>query len=385
MTEAFDRLSDAAFRARFRDWLEAEYPAAWRQSAQRPFRRLRGPDVRAWIDLLNRGGWRAPSWPTAHGGLGLSFAKQVIYHEEMERIGAARVIDLGEVQLGPTLMLHGTEAQKARYLPAILSGEHLWCQGYSEPGAGSDLASLSTSAARQGDRLILNGQKIWTTHANESTHIFVLTRTSREARRQDGITFLLMDMATPGVTVRPINNLAGEDEFCEVFFDNAEAPVDDVVGEIGQGWSIAKSLLGYERIWIGSPGLAARTLELSRALIEKTDAASEHRDRYAALAVDLHALRALYRRICGAVNEGGEPGAEVSMLKVLASELQQRASQLNLELGGEYAGLSTPATFAGLEVDLPWQFYMSRPQAIFAGSNEIQRNVLAKAVLGLPS
>lgn len=283
MPDYFEDETDEAFRMRFRSWLEANYPESWRATPARPFRRLRGGDIRTWIGMLVAGGWRAPAWPKAWGGMGLSFARQVIYHEELDRLGAARVIDLGEVQLGPTLIAHGTEAQKVRYLPAILSGEHLWCQGYSEPGAGSDLAALTTTAVQLGDRLMVSGQKIWTTHANESTHIFALVRSSREDRRQDGITFLLMEMDRPGVRVRPINNLAGEDEFCEVFFDDVEASIDDVVGELGRGWTVAKALLGHERIWIGSPGLAARALLLSRQLIDTLDAPSELRTRYADL------------------------------------------------------------------------------------------------------
>ncbi|MFK4056252.1 MULTISPECIES: acyl-CoA dehydrogenase family protein [unclassified Brevundimonas] len=385
MPDALPTTSDEAFRLRFRHWLEAHYPSAWRQDSLRPFRRLRGDQVRAWIDMLNAGGWRAPSWPQAYGGLGLTFAQQVIYAEELERIGAARVIDLGEVQLGPTLMLHGSEAQKKFYLPKILSGEHLWCQGYSEPGAGSDLASLSTTGVIDGDDILVTGQKIWTTHANESTHVFALVRTARKERRQDGITFLLIPIDTPGVTVRPINNLAGEDEFCEVFFDAARVPLSQIVGEIDQGWSVSKSLLGYERVWIGSPALAARALTLSRALLEAGDAEGELRDRYARCAVDLHDIRALYSRICRAIGEGHEPGAEVSMLKILSSELQQRASELNLDLGQGRVAVEGACEVGGVPVDLAWQYYMSRPQAIFAGTNEIQRNLLARAVLGMPS
>lgn len=387
MHERSSQISDEAFRGRFRDWLETHYPAAWRQDALRPFRRLRGDQVREWIDLLNAGGWRAPAWPEAHGGLGLSFTQQVIYAEELERIGAARVIDLGEVQLGPTLMLHGSDAQKARYLPKILSGEHLWCQGYSEPGAGSDLASLTTAGVIDGGDIVVTGQKTWTTHANESTHIFALVRTARTERRQDGITFLLMPMDTRGVTVRPINNLAGEDEFCEVFFDEARVPLTQVVGEVGQGWSVSKSLLGYERVWIGSPVLAGRALALSRALLSacEHEGEGELRDRYARCAADLHDVRALYGKICKTIGEGHEPGAEVSMLKVLSSELQQRISDLNLELGQGRAAIDGPSQVGDVTVDLAWQYYMSRPQAIFAGTNEIQRNLLARAVLGMPS
>ena len=333
--------------------------------------------------MLKGGGWRCPGWPAAHGGMGLSFGQQVIYQEELERIGAARVIDLGEVQLGPTLMLHGSEAQKATYLPSILSGEHIWCQGYSEPGAGSDLAALSTSAEIYGDDLRITGQKIWTTHANEATHMFALVRTARGERRQDGITFVLIDMAAPGVMVRPINNLAGEDEFCEVFLDDVRVPIANVVGELNAGWTVAKALLGYERVWIGNPALAGQALSLARRLLDAAAADLGLRDLYAECATDLHDLRALYAQTCEQIAQGREPGPEVSMLKILSSELLQRIAELNMELGGVTAGLEGRHSINGLEVDLGWQYFMSRPQAIFAGTNEIQRNVLAKAVLEL--
>ena len=376
-------LPDHELRASFRRWLDSTYPAGWRQNSVRPFRRLRSPDVEHWIAMLKDAGWRCPGWPAAHGGMGLSFGQQVIYQEELERIGAARVIDLGEVQLGPTLMLHGGEAQKAAYLPGILSGEHIWCQGYSEPGAGSDLAALSTSAEIDGGHLRITGQKIWTTHANEATHMFALVRTARRERRQDGITFVLIDMTAPGVTVRPINNLAGEDEFCEVFLDDVRVPIANVVGELNAGWTVAKALLGYERVWIGNPALAGQALSLARRLLDAADADLGLRDVYAECATDLHDLRALYAQTCERIAQGREPGPEVSMLKILSSELLQRIAELNMELGGVTAGLEGRHSIGGLEVDLGWQYFMSRPQAIFAGTNEIQRNVLAKAVLEL--
>lgn len=375
--------SDEEFRRSFREWLETTYPSEWKQDSVRPFRRLRSPDVERWIAMLNDAGWRCPGWPAVHGGMGLSFSQQVVYQEELERIGAARVIDLGEVQLGPTLMLYGSDAQKDAYLPGILSGAHIWCQGYSEPGAGSDLASLSTSADRDGDHLRITGQKIWTTHANESTHMFALVRTARRERKQDGISFVLMDMTSPGVTVRPINNLAGEDEFCEVFLDDVRVPLANVVGDLDAGWTVAKALLGYERVWIGNPALAGQALALSRRLIKETGADHGLSDRYGECAADLHDLRALYRQTCELISQGREPGPEVSMLKILSSELLQRIAELNMELGGVTAAQDGRQTVGDVEVDLGWQYFMSRPQAIFAGTNEIQRNVLAKSVLGL--
>ncbi len=376
-------LPDHDLRRSFRAWLESNYPSEWRQDSIRPFRRLRSPDVERWIGMLNNAGWRCPGWPAERGGMGLSFSQQVIYQEELERFGAARVIDLGEVQLGPTLMLHGNEAQQAAYLPGILSGEHVWCQGYSEPGAGSDLASLSTSAELDGDHLRVTGQKIWTTHANEASHMFALVRTARRDRKQDGITFVLIDMTSPGVTVRPINNLAGEDEFCEVFLDDVRVPLSNVVGGLDAGWTVAKSLLGYERVWIGNPALAGQALALSRCLLSATDADHGLCDRYGECAADLHDLRALYGQTCERIGQGREPGPEVSMLKILSSELLQRIAELNMELGDVTAALDGQQSVGDVEVDLGWQYFMSRPQAIFAGTNEIQRNVLAKAVLEL--
>jgi alkylation response protein AidB-like acyl-CoA dehydrogenase len=377
-------MSDDEFRAQFRAWLEANYPSSWRQDNRRPFRRLRGEDWKRWVELLDEHGWRCPAWPEEHGGLQLSFRKQVIYQEELQRARTARVIDLGEVQLGPTLMLYGSPEQKRHYLPRIRSGEDVWCQGYSEPNAGSDLASLSTTAVRDGDVFRVSGQKIWTTHADEATHMFALVRTSKTERKQQGITFLLMDMASPGVTVRPIRNIAGEEEFCEVFFDDVRTPVSNAVGPIDQGWTVAKALLGYERVWIGSPALARRALALSRDLLDVMGRDQGRLDRYARLAADLHDVTSLYRQTCDALDDDTEPGPEVSMLKILSSDLLQRITEFNVELAQEAAGC-VGGMIDGMEVDIPWQFYMARPATIFAGSTEIQKNILARAVLGLPA
>ncbi|MDB5971400.1 MAG: acyl-CoA dehydrogenase [Hydrocarboniphaga sp.] len=382
-----DRLSDEQFRERFRAWLAANYPAELKQDSHRPFRRLRGDAAVAWLRRVRQAGWRAPAWPREYGGMGLSFRKQLIYHEELEHAGVARIIDLGETQLGPTLIQCGSEAQKAHYLPRILSCEDVWCQGYSEPGAGSDLASLRTSAVREGEAFIVNGQKIWTTHATDSTHIFTLVRTGKFAKKQQGISFLLIDLATPGITVRPIVNLAGEDEFCEVFFDNVRVPAAQLVGELDQGWTVAKALLGYERIWIGSPALAGKALELARTLVEELALTNDAgvMDRLAQLAADLHDYRLLYAEICDSIADGGKPGPDVSMLKVYASELLHRLTEFNQEVAAESGGIVGDARIGGALTDLHWQFMMARPVTIFAGANEIQRDILAKTVLGLPA
>ena len=389
-TTDYNALSDADFRKLLEDWLAANYPPEWRQDLRRPFRRLRGDDVVRWMRMQQDAGFRAPAWPREYGGMGLGFAKQLVHQEVFENFGVARVLDLAETQIGPTLMVHGTQEQKAQFLPPMLRGDHTWCQGYSEPGAGSDLASLKTAAVVDGDVLRVTGQKIWTSHAQEATHMFALVRTSKHEKKQQGISFILAEMNTPGVTIRPIANLAGEEEFCEVFFDDAKVPLANVVGGLDNGWTVAKALLGHERVWIGSPGLATRALWVARTLMQKRAEAQEQidlglSDAYAAVAADLHDLRCLYRKTCRDIAGGKQPGVEVSMLKVLQSEVFQRITELNLELGGADALVDGDSVVGDSVADYGWQYFMARPGTIFAGANEIQRNVLAKSVLGLGS
>lgn len=381
----FNALSDAAFRKLLEDWLAANYPEEWRQDLRRPFRRLRGDDVVRWIRMQQDAGLRCPAWPREYGGMGLDFRKQSVHQEVFQTYGVARVIDLAEVQIGPTLMVHGSAEQKARFIPQMLAGETTWCQGYSEPGAGSDLASLKTAAVIDGDMLRVTGQKIWTSHAQEASHMFALVRTSKGERKQQGISFILLEMNSPGITIRPIANLAGEEEFCEVFFDDVKVPLANVIGGVDNGWTVAKALLGHERVWIGSPGLAGRALSLTRTLMAEREPDQGLADAYAECAADLHDLRCLYRQTCLAIADGAEPGVEVSMLKILQSELLQRITELNLELGGGDALIDGDSPVGNRVTDYGWQYFMARPGTIFAGANEIQRNVLAKAVLGLGS
>ena len=228
---------------------ENNFPGEWRY----PQRRLRWAEIGHWYLTLSKQGWVAPSWPTPYGGMGLTPEKLIIFIEEQERWGVARTPDMGITMVGPLLINHGNEAQRAYYLPKIIAGEHIWCQGYSEPNSGSDLASLRTEAVVDGDDFIVNGQKIWTTLAQDATHIFLLVRTDKSAKKQEGISFLLADMKTPGITVRPIRNIAGGEDFCEVFLENVRVPRSSIVGELNKGWTIAKALLGFERIFLGSP------------------------------------------------------------------------------------------------------------------------------------
>jgi alkylation response protein AidB-like acyl-CoA dehydrogenase len=248
-TRDYNALSDEDFRREVRGYFEAEYP----QELRFLLYRARWREMKDWWRKLDQRGWIAPNWPREWGGMALAAGKMVIYIEELERHGIARAPDQGITQVGPLIMRFGTEAQKSHFLPRTRSGEYIWCQGYSEPNAGSDLASLQTAAVLEGDHFIVNGQKIWTTLADDATHIYLLARTDKTAKKQEGISFFLVDIKTPGITLRPIRNLAGHDEFCQVFFDDVRVPRDALVGKLNDGWTVAKALLGFERLGIGSP------------------------------------------------------------------------------------------------------------------------------------
>ncbi len=384
MTDADDLegMDEATFRRTVRNWLQAHYPSELRN----PAKRLHWRDNKPAYMALSRKGWIAPGWPREHGGLGLSGARQLMMVEEFERFGAARMNDHGIVMLGPLLIRYGTAEQKARFLPRILAGEDVWCQGYSEPNAGSDLASLSTTAVLQDGQWVLNGQKTWTTLANDANWVFVLARTDRAAKKQEGISFLLVPMDAPGITVRPIVNLDMHDEFCEVFFDDVQVPADHLVGEVNQGWTMAKALLGFERVMIGSPKQSAYALDRLRQLAQHMDVWRDgaFQDAYVRLRLDLLDHTSLYETYVDRLRRGELLGADVSMLKLNQSELYQRITEAMLDIAGENAGLLHPMG-GNRELNPAGQFIQARPVTIYGGSNEIQRNILAKAVLDLPS
>ena len=276
----WNALGDEEFRALVRADIEEHYPTELRY----PPGRLTWDEQAEWIDHLLERGWIAPGWPVEHGGMGLSPLKQIIFREEHERWGATEYREHGVIQVGPVIMRFGTEAQKQTWLPPIVRAEHHWAQGYSEPEAGSDLASLRTRARRDGDDYVVDGQKTWTTLANVATHIYLLVRTDPDAKKQEGISFLLADIATPGITVRPIHDIAGRVDFCEVFLEDVRIPVSNRIGEENQGWTIAKSLLGHERLTAGSPGNAEYGLEVLARVAEARGVRADpvFRDRYAA-------------------------------------------------------------------------------------------------------
>ncbi|CAH0216132.1 acyl-CoA dehydrogenase family protein [Roseomonas sp. CECT 9278] len=374
-------LDDETFRTHVRRWIESNYPAELRN----PPKRLHWDENKPWYFKLAEKGWLCPGWPRQFGGLGLSPAKQIIFTEEIERHGCARTNDHGIVMVGPLLINHGTAEQQQEFLPKILSGEHIWCQGYSEPNAGSDLAALRTEAVLDGDTYIVNGQKIWTTLAMDANWCFLLVRTDKNAKKQEGISFLLVDMATPGITVKPIINLEYHDEFCEVFFDNVRVPARNLVGTPNRGWDMAKALLSFERIYLGSPRLSAYAFARLRQLAERMGVWEEaaFQESYGRLRMDLEDLKSLYGSFVDKLRRGETLGPDVSMLKLFQTELFQRITDTMLEIAGENAGLLEPME-GNRNLNPTGQYIQARPATIYGGSNEIQRNILSKNVLGLP-
>lgn len=378
----YNAIADEDFRREVRAFFEREYPPHLRYI----LRRARWCEMKEWWRKLYEKGWIAPNWPRDAGGMELDAGKMVIYLEEMERHGVARPPDQGITQVGPILMRFGTEEQQRHYLPRTLSGEYIWCQGYSEPNAGSDLASLETTAVLEGGHFVVNGQKIWTSLADDATHIYLLARTDRAAKKQEGISFLLVDLKGPGITIRPIRNLAGHEEFCQVFFDDVRVPRGALVGKLNAGWTVAKALLGFERLNIGSPRrpqYALTRLELV-ARAKGLFADPGFLDRYTALKLDLEDLASLYGRFVEQAKRGEPLGEEVSMLKIWAMETWQRLTELLVETGAEEGVISGVHDLAGAETDFLNPFYYARPATIYGGSSEIQRNILAKYVLRLP-
>lgn len=379
----WNSLSDQELRSIVRAEAEAHYPVELRFPSRRLFWSQQGE----WVRHLARKGWIAPGWPLHFGGMGLTPAKQVAFAEELERHGVARYQDHGVTQVGPVIMRFGTSEQQARWLPPILAAEHIWVQGYSEPNAGSDLASLRTSAKRDGDEYVIDGQKIWTSLAHDATHIYVLARTNQEAAKpQAGISFLLADLRSPGITVRPIKDIAGHEELCEVFFDSVRVPVQQRIGEENGGWRIAKSLLGHERINVGSPKQPGYALQMLVSVARARRLLDDpvFRDRLAELQLDVAHLGDAYARYTEALDSGREIGPDVSMLKIWATETVAAIAELTIEAAGEAGGLAGEVNLNGAEIDVLGAFYKARPAMIYAGSNEIQRNIIASAVLALP-
>jgi alkylation response protein AidB-like acyl-CoA dehydrogenase len=378
---------DEAFRGQIRDWLAANLtgPFAALRGAGGPGREHEAHAERlAWNRHLAAAGWSCPSWPAEHGGRGLTLAQQVTFHEEYARSGApARVGYMGEELLGPTLIELGTPQQQRRFLPAIRAVEELWCQGYSEPGAGSDLASVATTATRDGGEWVITGQKVWTSLAHVADWCFVLARTEPGSRRSAGLSYLLVPMDQPGITVRPIRQLTGTSEFNEVFFDGARTQADMVVGEAGDGWRVAKATLAHERgaATLGQQIGFQREFDALVAEARRTGAAADPllRDRIGRAWIGLEVMRAHALRTLAA---GPVTGAEASEQKLLWARWHQSLGELAMDV------LGAPSMAArGEPYDLDdWQrlYLFSRADTIYGGSDEIQRGIIAERALGLP-
>jgi alkylation response protein AidB-like acyl-CoA dehydrogenase len=347
-------------------------------------------DYMAWHKLLYKKGWAAPHWPKQYGGPGWSATQRYIFNEECAAAEMPPMVVFGLNMLAPVLYTFGSEAQKKKYLPRILSGEDWWCQGYSEPGSGSDLASLRLRAVRDGAHYILNGQKTWTTLAQYADWIFCLVRTDTEVKPQEGISFLLIDMKSPGVSVKPIVVLDGANEVNEVFFDDVRVPAENLVGEENKGWSYAKFLLVNERSGIANTARSKPALErlkeFARAELADDDDFSR---KLAETEIDLAVLEFTELRTLAAEAKGEMAGPESSILKIRGTELQQRISELAEEAVGYYAfpydrGLGANERFGpDFALGAAGRYFNMRKVSIYAGSNEIQRNIIAKAVLGL--
>jgi alkylation response protein AidB-like acyl-CoA dehydrogenase len=384
-----DTPGEAEFRMEVRTWLEANLPLALRGRTTRP----PPAELMPWYHTLSRKGWVAPHWPRQHGGMGATLNEQIIMTEELARIGAPQLPAQGLNHIGPILMEFGTGAQKAQHLPPIIAGTVIWAQGYSESGAGSDLASLSTRATLKGDHFVVRGHKIWTTWAHHSDWMYALVRTDPQIQpRQAGISFLLVDLRSPGVRIRPIKTIVGDEEFSEVFLDDVIVPVENLVGKLNDGWRIANALLGHERLATSNPQFALMALERIKTMARASGIIADpaFQDRLAAASINVMALAALFSHAVELTNHGRSNhaqslGPEASVIKIFASELLQALNDLLLEAAGGHAPTEQSITTNFGEVDVAAAFLQSRRVTIYGGSSEIQRNVLARRVLNLPS
>jgi alkylation response protein AidB-like acyl-CoA dehydrogenase len=379
-----DTPEEARFREEVRAWLDASLPDELR-GHRGGEARFDGPEVRAWSRTLYDAGWSGISWPEEYGGRGLSPRFQAIYLEEEARAEAPPhigVIGLG--MAGPTIMTRGTEAQKARYLQPLLAADEIWCQGFSEPDAGSDLAGVRTSARLDGDRFVLDGQKVWSSYAHIADFCILLARSDPDSQRHAGLTYVIVDMHAPGVEVRPLRQITGESEFNEIFLSGVEVPLDNVIGEVGGGWDVAMTTLLHERGTLGFALVARLEVQVRKLLALAADrgATPLQRDAIAREWIHCQALRVTAYRSLSALERTGIPGPEGSILKLQWSEANQRVTALAVELLGADSQLLAPnAPYGGY-----WavQQLRSRGNTIEAGTSEILRNILAERVLGLP-
>ncbi len=389
----------AEFRAEVAAWLQDNCPEGARGPGEIPNGSSKielEPDTKRWLEACVERGYTAPTWPTEYGGGGLSpqFAK--VLYEEMAAIKArSPLVGMGTAMIGPTLLEYGTEEQKQRHIPGIVRGEVQWCQGYSEPNAGSDLAALMTKAEDNGDHYVINGQKIWTSGAATADWMFILVRTDPDAPKHEGISFMLLTMDQPGVTTKPIRLISGSSPFCETFFDDAIAQKEDLVGELNKGWTVGKRLLQFERSGIGGLTGGARVADPSKSLIRaakiyvgEADNGTIADDDLRNDVLDLNMQRTALNLTAKRVNEetkSGTPGAATSIFKIVGATLQRDTADLKRELMG-FRGLGAHEEigFTADELKATEEFLHLRTTTIYGGSSEIQANIIAKRVLGLP-
>jgi pimeloyl-CoA dehydrogenase large subunit len=393
---------EVAFRQEVRAFVRGALPRAM-QAKLVEGHRLAKEDLVAWQRILNAKGWAVPHWPQEWGGTGWGPVKNYLFRDEMQQAQAPEPLPFGVNMVGPVIIAFGNDTQKKRFLPRIANLDDWWCQGFSEPGAGSDLASLKTSARRVGGHYIVNGQKTWTTLAQYADWIFCLVRTDPAAKKQEGISFLLIDMRTPGITVRPIQTIDGGHEINEVFFDEVRVPAENLVGEENKGWNYAKFLLGNERTGIARIGISKARIRRLKELAALEQAAGKplladerFRAKIAAVEVELKALEMTELRVVAAerTRNGNKPDPASSILKIKGSEIQQTISELLLEVVGPYAlpdqiphddseRWNEPPVGPDWAGALAPQYFNLRKTTIYGGSNEIQKNIIAKAILGL--
>jgi alkylation response protein AidB-like acyl-CoA dehydrogenase len=393
---------DLAFRDEVRAWIKSAYdPTLKALMDQSKNMYLDKAGQIAWQKKLFERGWVAPDWPVEHGGPGWTPAQRYIFTMETSIAGCPIVSPMGLKMVAPVIMAFGTAAQKAQHLPPILRSDIWWCQGYSEPGSGSDLASLQMKATRDGEHYVLNGTKIWTTHAQWADWMFCLVRTSQEPKPQDGISFILVDMKSPGISVQALPTLdgpvEGQQEINQVFFDNVRVPAANLIGEEGKGWTYAKYLLEFERGNAYAPGLKKSLAKVRQlAALEGLNADKDFQRKLAQMEIQIEALNMTELRIFSALASGQRAGAQSSMLKCAGSEVQQAISELALEAVGAYAAPFVQDTWAEVQGrsnaprpgpdyagPVAPQYFNYRKTSIYAGSNEVQRNIMAKMVLGL--
>lgn len=386
------------FREETRAWLEENCPPGARGPGQVPNGstkvKIENPEVRLWLDRMIERGWTVPTWPKEYGGGGLKNAEYLVLLQEMRRIGARPALSgFGTSMIGPTLLEFGTEEQKQLHVRRIAQAEVEWCQGYSEPGSGSDLASLRTRADDHGDHFVINGAKIWTSGAHLADWMFALVRTDPDASKHDGISFVLLPVDQEGVTIKPIRMISGESPFNQVFFDNAIAQKSDLVGELNKGWTVGKRLLQHERSGMESLAAGAASAEETTVPDMAKDSVGETggriadnawRSRVASYEINSRAFTLAQRRAVEEAKDGATPGPVTSIFKVYGSELMQEYYSIAMELRGWEAYGVDPATTGRDDIEMQKQWLFNRASSIYSGSNEIQRNIIAKRVLGLP-